>query len=166
LAGIEPFTVFEFLRDLYPKGVRALRRVFKRLAFRWQERHPPLDDKRAFDAAFSVLGGQIEQCVAFRNIDSNRTFIAVVRASEHGLKEIYLLEELGLTFRRIWSNEKTIGLKTFTVDDMDGDGNKEIVFEEASYGTGGGTKVLSVYSHSKRKLVRISWRAPLKLSQI
>jgi len=127
------------------------------IAFRWRDRRPPLDEQTAFNTAFSVLAGRIQQCVPFRNIDSARVFIAVVRANEP-FEEIYLLEKFGLTFRRIWSIEKLIGLKNFAIADIDGDGNKEVVFEEASYGTGGGMKTLFVYYHSRRKLVRVSER--------
>jgi hypothetical protein len=153
---VEPLAVFKFVLDLLPKGVSAARRGYRRLSFRWHERHPPLDEKKAFNAAFSVLGGQIEQCISFRSIDSNRPLIVVVRSAEHGVKEIHLLEKFGLTFRKIWSLEKIFGLRTLTVDDVDGDGNKEVVFEEASSGTGGGTRMLAVYSHSREQLAEIS----------
>jgi hypothetical protein len=149
-------TLLTILLDLLPRGGRLARRVYRRLTFFWKDRRPPVDEKRAFNIAFSLLGGQIEQCIAFRSIDSNRTLIAAVRASKRPFKDIHVLEQVGLTFRKVWSLEEIFGPTGFAVEDVDGDGNKEVIFQEASYGTGGGTKTLFVYSHAKRQLARIS----------
>jgi hypothetical protein len=155
--SMEPFALIEFLLGLLPRSVRAIRRGCRYIAFRWRERQPPLDQKAALNAAFSVLAGRIEQCIPFRSIDSKRTLLAVVRDdAAHAAKEIHLLEQFGMTFRRVWSAERLDGLRNFLVEDVDDDRNKEIVFEQSSCGTGGGTKTLSVYSHSKQQLVRIS----------
>jgi hypothetical protein len=152
---IEWLAALKFLPDMLPRTLRALKGGCKRLSFRWQERHPPFDRNAAFKIAFSVLGGQIGECAAFRNIDSNRPLIAAVKTGEYGTKEVHLLEKFGLSFQTVWSIAKINKLDGFLVIDVDGDGNKEIVFTEDIIGTAAETATLYIYSHSRGQTARV-----------
>jgi hypothetical protein len=111
--------VLEFVVGLLPNAFRGARRFVRQRIFRFRDRHPPISPKDAFNAAFSVLAGNIEQAIPFRDIDSDKTFIAVLRSNgpDSHEKEVYLLEQVGSTYRPIWATSWLFGSTRLTVVD-------------------------------------------------
>ena len=63
------------------------------------------------------------------------------------ITKIYVLAQLGSTFRTTPTTENFGRIRSpqLEVADIDGDGNPEVIFEDHSYGTGGGSSSLYVY---------------------
>jgi hypothetical protein len=85
---------------------------------------------------------------------------------------VHLLEEFARNYREIFTSEQlwsraTVG-DAFSVQDLDRDGQKEIVFASSSFGSGGGSKSLSIYVPARRKLytltVQYQWSSPAEPS--
>jgi hypothetical protein len=98
--------------------------------------------------------------MAFRNIDSPHIFIACLRRSSERDFDFraYVLEQMGNTFRTVWKSDllSSATPMAFEVQDVDDDGNREIVFEDKSYGTGGGSRSLMIYSISTSRLFSVT----------
>jgi hypothetical protein len=128
--------------------------------FRVRHRKPPLSPTEAVEVATSILGGYVIDAIPFYSLDSNKIRIAAARAtSEDGYDtKIYVLEQLGGTFRtswisaRLWSRLK----HELEVDDIDGDGNPELIYEDHSHGTGGGSSSVYVYFPQGNRLASLT----------
>src|ERR1700740_968337 len=133
---------FSALRKPFEKGARrALVWSFQR-----RTRKPPLDDATANQVAYSVLAGDIMCAKSYRNMDSPHVFVAVMRRTSERDNDpkVYVLEQMGKAFKVAWKSDPLHSTHPLTLDvlDVDGDGNREVIFEDQSYGTGGGSRRL------------------------
>ena len=124
--------------------------------FKFRNRNSPLTSAKTKQVATSVLGGDVPAAISFRNISTEHVFIAALRrTSERDFDwRVFLLEQLGGTFQVVWRSDM---LSSFTksqieVQDIDGDGNCEVIYEDQSFGTGGGSRSLYVYFPDGKKL--------------
>jgi hypothetical protein len=128
--------------------------------FRLRTRQPPLTEVKARETAHSVLAGDILRAISYRNVDSSHVFIAVLRrSSEMDFdRRVYVLEQIGETYKVIWKSDRLYSMApmAFEVQDVDGDGNQEVIFEDQSYGTGGGSRSLGVYSTRYARLFSVT----------
>lgn len=145
----------------------ALRRPFKAASrrariwlFQMRTRQPPFAELKAKEIAYSVLAGDILRAISYRNVDSPHVFIAALRRSSEIDFDptVYVLEQIGQTYKVIWKSDRLFRTvpTAFEVQDVDGDGNREVVFEDQSYGTGGGSRSLMVYSTSNARLFSVT----------
>jgi hypothetical protein len=139
------------------RGTRIWRGVPIRL-FNSRHTKPPLSDSEATSAT-SILGGDVSVARSFRNISTSHIFIAaLVRSSEQNFDwRVFVLQQLGSTFHVIWKSEvlASISKPRLEVEDIDDDGNCEVIYEDQSFGTGGGCRSLNVYSIEKRQLTAL-----------
>jgi len=128
--------------------------------FRMNTRQPPFAEFKAKEIAYSVLAGDILRAISYRNIDSRHVFIAALRRSSEIDFDpaVYVLEQIGETYKVIWKSDRLFrtAATAFEVQDVDADGNQEVVFEDQSYGTGGGSRSLMVYSTSNSRLFSVT----------
>src|SRR5258707_5169206 len=94
-------------RSVFVYARRVLHKA-KVWVFRVRHRKPPLSPAGAVEVATSILGGYVIDAITFYSLDSNKIRIAVARAtSEDGYDtKIYVLEQLGGTFRTTWISAK------------------------------------------------------------
>jgi hypothetical protein len=116
----------------------------------------PLDEAKAKGIAYSVLAGDILRVISYRNIDSPHIFIAVLRRSSEADFDptVYVLKQIGQTYQVVWTSKRMFGATPafLEAEDVDGDGHREIVFEDHSWGTGGGSTSLQIYSTARSRL--------------
>jgi hypothetical protein len=123
------FEHLSLLRLLTPL-LQPLKAFFRRIRFWRFERKDksPLDDPKATQIAFGVLSGSIVRAVAFRNFESERIYIAVIRKdslTEFARLRIVLLEQIGDHFRSVWEAEPEqtfLSPDSLEVADIDRDG--------------------------------------------
>ncbi len=122
------------------------------------ETSPPFDEPTASQYARSVVGGHVVRAIPYRNRDSFHAFIAVHwrSAAREFDDRIAILEQFGNSFRRIWTSDRLSSLRDFRAMDINEDGIKEIIFVEESMGSGGGTKVLSVFVPATTQLYQVT----------
>lgn len=149
-------TAFAALR----KPLKAASRKTHIGSFRLLTKRPPFAEVKAKEIAYSVLAGDILRAISYRNVDSPHVFIAALRRSseiDYDLRA-YVLEQIGQTYKVIWKSDHlyTMGSTTFEVRDVDGDGDREVIFEDQSYGTGGGYRSLMVYSTRHSRLFSLT----------
>src|SRR5216683_2252738 len=148
-------------------ALAALRRPLKAAShkariwsFRLRTRQLPFAEAKAKEIAYSVLAGDILRAISYRNLDSPHVFIASLRRSSEVDFDprVYVLEQIGETYKVIWKSDRLYNTipTAFEVQDVDGDGNREIVFEDQSYGTGGGSRSLMVYSTGTSRLFSVT----------
>jgi len=128
--------------------------------FRMRTRQSPFAEQKAKEIAYSVLAGDILRAISYRNIDSPHVFIAALRRSSEIDFDpaVYVLEQIGETYKVVWKSDRLFRTAptAFEVQDVDGDGNREVVFEDQAYGTGGGSRSLMVYSASDSRLFSVT----------
>lgn len=94
--------------------------------------------------------------ISFRNISTDRTLIAALRrSSERDFDwRVFLLEQLGSTFQIVWRSQTLASLTKCRMEvlDLDDDGNCEVIYEDQSFGTGGGYRSLHVYFPESKQL--------------
>jgi hypothetical protein len=156
-----PKDILELLQPILAPVSRlfsAIRREVRLQLFRMRDKNPPIDEVAAMQLSASVLSGHIDRAIAYRNIDSDHIFIAVARRESQSeyASQVYILEQFGNTYRSIWSSEDLWSNAGLYVDDINRDGNKEVVFTQESFGTGGGAREMLVYSIARNQLCRIS----------
>lgn len=141
-------------RDTLGKIVLWMRRCWFRLVV---DRVSPMAEHNAKRIAASVLAGEILEAIPYRNFRADPQ-IAVLRRSPHvdTGSDLCVLERLGSTYRVVWENGLVLGRPTLQVRDIDGDGAKEVMFVEESFGTGAGTRSFLVYSTGRAKLYRVT----------
>ncbi len=155
----DPFSVVKTGQSLYSVVQKPLGRLWcwaRVRLFRLRNRKSPITEVRAKQVATSVIGGEVSRAIPFRNISTKHVLIAALRrSSERDFDwRMFLLEQLGSTFQVVWKSEM---LSSFTkseieVQDIDGDGNCEVIYEDQSFGTGGGSRSLYVYFPETKKL--------------
>jgi hypothetical protein len=128
--------------------------------FRLRTRRPPFEEVKTKEIAYSVLAGDILSAISYRNIDSPHIFIASLRRSSEADFDprVYLLEQIGETYKVIWKSDFLCSTNqtTLEVQDIDSDGSREVIFQDHSYGTGGGSRSILVYSTSKSRLYSVT----------
>ena len=146
-------TLLGLLAKPFRWGIRKARLSMFRIA----SKRRPLDQLKAREITYSILSGYIVCAVAYRNIDSQHVFISAVRRSSEDQSDnrIYVLEQFGNTYRSIWNSEPFFDLPQFQITDIDGDGIYEVVFTETSFGTGGGSRFMFIYSTTKKQQFQI-----------
>lgn len=132
----------------------------QRLYFRWGDRKSPFNEITALRIARSTLGGSIIAAIPFRNLGSKNQFLAVARREHDGdpNARIHILEQVGGAYMQIWVSDEIWGSfdqKTVEVVDLDNDGMKEVAFESASFGSGGGSKSLYIYSTKQSRVFEV-----------
>ena len=158
----DPVLILKLVQTLYAPFQKGVTKVWQRVRIRlFKSRHikPPLSDSEALSAATSMLGGDVPLARSFRNISTNHIFIAALgRSSEQNVDwRVSLLEQLGSTFHIIWKSEVLASLSKprLEVEDIDDDGNCEVIYEDQSFGTGGGYRSLNVYSIESRQVTTL-----------
>jgi hypothetical protein len=152
--------IISIIRSIIPiiwKPLKWVHRKVRILAFRVKNKKPPLNETKAIQIAHSILSGHIDNAFSFININSNNIYIALSRrssAADHDVK-IHLLEQIGDTYRQIWNSETLWCKPQLEVKDINGDGIHELIFIEESFGSGGGTICMSVYSQITNKPYKI-----------
>ena len=100
------------------------------------------------------------EAVSFRNIDLPHIFIACLRRSSEQESDpvVYVLAQIGDTFTCVWKSDRLYATNrvALEVHDADDDGNREVLFEDQSFGTGGGTRRLMVYCPGRGTLFTIT----------
>ena len=149
-------TAFAALR----RPLKAASRKARIWSFRLRTRQLPFAEAKAKEIAYSVLAGDILRAISYRNLDSPHVFIASLRRSSEVDFDprVYVLEQIGETYKVIWKSDRLYNTiaTAFEVQDVDGDGNREVIFEDQSYGTGGGSRSLMVYSTSNTRLFSVT----------
>jgi len=155
----DPSLILKVLQVLYSpmqKGLSRLWRGFEIRVFKFRNKKSPLSGAEASQAATSLLGGDVPMAISFRNISTNRTLIAALRrSSERDFDwRVFLLEQLGSTFQIVWRSDMLASLTKcrMEVHDLDDDGNCEVIYEDQSFGTGGGYRSLHVYFPESKQL--------------
>jgi hypothetical protein len=142
------------------RPLKAASRKARIWSFRLRTRKPPFEEAKATEIAYSVLAGDIMHAISYRNVDSPHVFIAALRRSSEMDFDptVYVLEQIGQTYKVIWESDRLFRAvpTTFEVQDLDGDGNREVVFEYQSYGTGGGSRSVMVYSTTSSRLFSVT----------
>lgn len=127
--------------------------------FRLRDLHPPYNASEAARIAHAVLAGSIVEAVSFRAFGSRNSFITAVRAESDNRVDlrVYVLQQAGETFITKWTSDILYGLCTPIIEIVEvlNNGYKEIAFIEEGWGNSGGSRKLSVYSHSLKKLFEI-----------
>ncbi len=146
----------QWLYSIVHKPLKKLWHGGKIIFFRFRNRKSALTEAKAKQVATSILGGDVSTAIPFRNISTKHILMAVLRRSSKKDFDwrVFLLEQLGSTFQVVWKSEM---LSSFTksqieVQDIDGDGNWEIIYDDQSFGTGGGSRSLHVYFPVSKKL--------------
>ena len=122
---------------------------------------PVMTEQQAAAAAFLTLGGTIVRAVPYRNLGSRHVFIAVLRASSDTdiSGRIHLLEEFAGNYREIFRSEELYMRRAvedkFAVEDIDRNGQKELVFAASSFGSSGGSQeaLVCMYPFAKSSTV-------------
>jgi len=149
-------TVFGFLR----KPLKAASRKLRIWWFGLHTRQAPFTEVKAKGIVYALLAGDVLRAISYRNADSPHVFIAALRrSSEMDLDpRVFVLEQIGETYKVIWKSDRLCSTSAMAleVQDVDGDGNREVIFEDQSYGTGGGSRSLWVYSTSNSRLYSVT----------
>lgn len=160
---MEPSSIIGMAKLLFQPVIKAWRSgsYWMRLKlFLRSESKRRVDKENAIRIGMSTLGGTIVAAATFQNFGSGRQYLALVRKDNDESLEsrIHLMERVGEAYTQLWVSDPLWKLdpETFEVNDIDKDGWKEIVFEQSSFGTGGGTKCLFVYSMFKKELYEIT----------
>jgi hypothetical protein len=121
-------------------------------------RQPPLSYDVAKEIAYVTIASQIEDAIPYRNIDSDKIYIAVLYTPrEYGFgSKVAVLEQVGQSYRMLWQSEEIIFRADLEVTDFDKDGYQEVIFRGADWGTGAHTFYLVVYSHRYHNSYTIS----------
>src|SRR5260370_20855873 len=138
-------------------ALAALRRPLKAAShkagiwsFRLRTRRPPCAEVKAKEIAYSVLVGDILCAISYRNLDSPHVFIASLRRSSEVDFDprVYVLEQIGETYKVIWKSDRLYNTipTAFEVQDVDGDGHREVLFQDHSYVTDRSSRTLIVIS--------------------
>jgi len=157
---VEFLTIAKTVFSVLWKPLKTASRKARIWSFRLRTRQPPFAEVKAKEIAYSVLAGDILRAISYRNVDSPHVFIASIRRSSEidFDPRVYVLEQIGETYKVIWKSDRLYNSvpTAFGVQDVDGDGNREVVFEDQSYGTGGGSRSLMVYSTSNSRLFSVT----------
>src|SRR6202022_3980540 len=155
----DPSLIFKLIQPFFSAWLKSVAKPWhkaKILLFRFRNSRSPLTETRAKQIATSILGGDVPIAISFRSMDTVHVRIAVLRRpSERNFdSKVFLLEQLGTTFQVIWKSE---ALFSFTgsqleVQDVNVDGNREVIYEDNNYGTGGAFRSLHVYFPECKKL--------------
>lgn len=117
-----------------------------------------IKDKEAKNIAYSILSSKILKAVPYKNINLNE-FIAVftqVNKSNNGYDhKICILRKLGENYTSVWQKKSSFLIESLNVEDIDNDGEEEIVFIEHGSGTGSWIRKLNIYSMKKDKLYKV-----------
>lgn len=155
------FKILDWTYNPLLKGLKWSAKKTQLHWFRLKDRKSPFDETKAIQLAYSVLGGSVAQAISYRNHKSKNLFIAAIRGSSDEAYDfrVYILEQLGKTYKVIWSSEELYfnseGI-SLEARDIDGDGIKEIIYEQESYGSGAGSKSLIVYSMNDNRVYHIT----------
>ncbi len=120
----------------------------------------PLSQQDAKRAALAVLGGDVVRATS--HVDGGAVHVVAARRSNVKSLDVrvYLLEEVGATFREIWRSEELLSHfsdnRVLESDDIDGDGTSEILFTDAQRGTHQNSEYLHVYFPRTKQLYSIS----------
>jgi hypothetical protein len=127
--------------------------------FNLREMRPWLDKETAMKIAQMTLSGSVISAFPFRNLNSKRKYIAALRkeSDEGGLYEIFLLEEVGKSYRIDWKSEEihSIQENSFKVVDVGNDGYKSISYIQEYFGSGMGTRHLYIYHTAEKRIFEI-----------
>lgn len=156
---IEPTSFFGFIKPVLSLLQKVKDQLSLKLFLR-KDKNKPYDEEAAKKIGFSVLGGTILSAIPFPTHRPKLNYLAIVRKENDDAPEccIHLLERVGGAYTQVWSSDSLSNREcpTFAAVDLDRDGFREIVFEEASFGSGGGVRCLYIYSIRKKQLYEIT----------
>lgn len=134
------------------------RRVFLLWRFKKISKKSPLDADEAKEIAYATLGGRVEGAMSYRNVDSDKIFIAVHHTSPQipVTSQVVIIEQVGQAYRVHWKSEQLFSNLHFEVVDFDEDGFHEVVIQTSDWGTGAHTFFLVVHSHRYNNTYTIS----------
>jgi len=121
-----------------------------------------MDSDTAINITFATLGGCVIAALPFRDLGNpHRQIAALWKPSDKDVKLYALiLEEFAGGWLRRWQSDclfEFTNPAAFQLTDFDGDGQHEISFHSASYGTGGGTEIFYLYVPKKNKVYSVSY---------
>jgi hypothetical protein len=91
---------------------------------------------------------------------SPHVFIACARQTSQRDYDrvVYVLEQIGGTYKIAWRSDRLYGMGPVAVgvSDVDGDGDRTVVFQDSSFGTGGGVRKLMLYSTRLARLFTVT----------
>jgi hypothetical protein len=155
----DPLSVVKTGQSLYTVVQKPLGKLWQWVrvcVFKFRNRKPPLTEAKANQVSTSVLGGDVPTAISFRNMNTKHILIAALRrSSEKDFDwKVFLLEQLGSTFQAVWKSEMLVSFTKcqIEVQDINSDGNCEVIYEDQSFGTGGGSRSVYVYFPESKKL--------------
>lgn len=175
----DPFVAPEALEHIPTPILRLVWKLVRRAVLRvrvtWADhrgrRHPIMNPKQAHDLAYALLGGRVLKAQAFRNVGSEHALLAVLRSTPElpSMSRVHVLEQFGGNWRQIFQGDDLYGMEaqdSFSIEDLDRDGQKEIICASASRGSGFCTKCLYMYIPTRGKTYKVragyNWCAPGK----
>lgn len=117
----------------------------------------PYNDFEAKKIAQGVLSGRVEEAHSFRNVNSTKTYLAVLHrdSMEDHMLSFVLLKQLGNSFEKSYETELFRFPTDFEIVDIDKDGIHEVAYIIKDGGSGAGTNTLKVYSLKHKKLYEL-----------
>src|SRR5260370_14703166 len=146
----EVLTIAKTALGALRRPLKAASRKARIWSFRLRTRQLPFAEAKAKEIAYSVLAGDILRAISYRNLDSPHVFIASLRRSSEVDFDprVYVLEQIGEPYKVIWRSDRlyyTIPT-AFYLQDVDGDGHREVLFQDHSYVTDRSSRTLIVIS--------------------
>lgn len=119
-----------------------------------------LSSAEARRRAHAVLGGRLSDLRLWRDESRKLYMAASISAQLDDGGQIQVLQQTGLTFRKVWASEDLLSPpEKIDFIDIDSDGVPELLFEESSLGRLGGDRRLTIYFPRRRLAFRFteSW---------
>jgi hypothetical protein len=128
------------------------------LKFKLFSNKRPYGDAEAKQLAQGVLAGRVEEAYSFRNVNSNKIYLAVLHrgSMEDYILKFVLLKQLGNSFEKSYETDLFRFPTDFEVVDIDNDGIHEVAYIIKDGGSGAGTNILNLYSIKENKLYELS----------
>lgn len=121
---------------------------------------PSMDSDTAINITFATLGSSVIAALPFRDFGNPHRQIAALWKPSDKDPRIYalILEEFAGGWRRRWQSDDLFDFTNpaaFRLTDFDGDGQAEISFHSAHYGTGGGSETFHLYVPKRNKVYSV-----------
>lgn len=128
----------------------------------WNRLSPAMDPDTAINITFATLGGSVIAALPFRDFGNPHRQIAALwkRSDKDPGFYALILEEFAGGWRLRWQSDNLFDFThpaAFQLADFDGDGQHEISFHSASYGTGGATEIFHLYVPKRAKVYSVTY---------
>lgn len=126
----------------------------------WNRLSPAMDPDTAINITFATLGGSVIAALPFRDFRNPHRQIGALwkRSDKDPGFYALILEEFARGWRLRWQSDNLFDFThpaAFRVTDFDGDGQHEISFHSAAYGTGGGSETFHLYVPKRNKVYSV-----------